>query len=559
MDCPPGIATMPSTRVLVADDASHQALYLHHTLKKAGYDAHVVSRSALIQPALDEYKPAALLLNVELNGHGGKEICQTLRANPNNSGLMILFITGQFHASSTDLAVAGANGFLLKPVSPGALVSKLAELGLAPDTTHANLRDAGSGAIMPFSDTGDLSTLERFKIELTLGLAPLANPLRVGAYYIDDTQRGWIVRPDRCTWPEPSELANGTERLSIKREEVSVDGLPLCTILLCSDLVEDTATSGMVRANASTLAASALLRQILRVVEFGQQREDLFEELGLDHECLNSMYEISADGQTLRKPDQAFDKIAKRTARAMSVSGPVRLVLWILSESTGMLEAVRCHRIEKPQPRSTVLGLVGKCFQAGASQVVNLATAPENALEAEFRGALHIAMAPVKTPHGTLGVIAVWHEGVWSMDSRHVRLLEAMAAQTATAIENDRLVRKTIDAEILERELAIGGKIQESLLFGTPPGESADFEFGLFAAPSLQVGGDFFEFFHYGSSCDVVIGDVMGKGVPAALVGARKTGRRQQRSQEHRRGSASRCQPALDQSRMFHHCLLRAI
>ena len=99
-------------------------------------------------------------------------------------------------------------------------------------------------------------------------------------------------------------------------------------------------------------------------------------------------------------------------------------------------------------------------------------------------------------------------------------------------------MRKTIDSEILERELAIGGKIQESLLFGTPPVESADFEFGLFAAPSLQVGGDFFEFFHYGSSCDVVIGDVMGKGVPAALVGAAVKGQFLRYARE-KRGDAS--------------------
>ncbi|MEI6231955.1 MAG: SpoIIE family protein phosphatase [Planctomycetota bacterium] len=524
---------MPSTRIVVADDATHQALYLQHMLKKVGYDVRVVARSGLIQAALNDFKPAALLLNVELNEHTGKQVCLALRSEPRNAGLIIVFITGQFLENATDLANAGANGFLLKPVSPGALVGKLAELGLRPDTTHAGLRETGSGMLVQFADASDLSALERFKIELTLGLAPLANALRVGAYFIDATNRGWIVRPDGCQWPSPEDAVVSANALDVKIEDVSIDSSHVCRIMLCSDKRTGAA------ANAALLAGSALLRQILRVVEFGRQREDLFEELGLDHECLNSMYDISSEGQMLRKPEQAFDKIAKRTARAMSVSGPVKLILWIKSETTGLLEAVRCHGIEAhPLPRSVTKGLIGKCFQEGKSQVVVLDRSMGDAPEPEFHKATHIAVAPVKSPHGSLGAIAVWHESDWAIDSRHVRLLEAMAAQTATAISNDQLVRKTIDSEILERELAIGGKIQESLLFGTPPLESPDFEFGLFAAPSLQVGGDFFEFFHYGSSCDVVIGDVMGKGVPAALVGAAVKGQFLRYARE-RRGDAS--------------------
>ena len=39
--------------------------------------------------------------------------------------------------------------------------------------------------------------------------------------------------------------------------------------------------------------------------------------------------------------------------------------------------------------------------------------------------------------------------------------------------------------------------------------------------PSAQVYGDFYDFFrHDDGTLDVVVGDVMGKGVPAALVGA---------------------------------------
>ncbi len=532
---------MPSTRVLVADDAPHLALYLQHILRKAGYEARGVSHAAQIQSTLDDFRPAALLLNVDFDGASGLDICGALRKEPRNSDLAIVFITGRiFESGGNEFVSAGANGFLLRPVSPGSLVGKLAELGLAPDTQKSGRREGGSGSgmIVRFSNASDLSALERFKIELTLALAPLADALRIGAFLVNGTQSGWLARPDGCKWPNPHDHMS-YEGLYIKREEVAIDDEALCTVFLCSDVLDvrrrDAGGTGI-------LAARAILKQVQSRVELCMQREDLFEELGLDHECLNSMYEISAEGQLLRKPEQAFDKIAKRTARAMSVSGPVRLILWIQSETTGLLEPLRCHRTEKPAPRAAQFGLVGKCFQEERSQLANLDLAQEHVLEAEFVGGKHFAVVPIKSPHGMVGAIAVWHEGDWSFDSRHIRLLEAMAAQTATTIENDRLVRKTIDSAHLEggreRELAIGGKIQESLLFGVPPSESPDFEFGLFAAPSLQVGGDFFEFFNYGSSCDVVIGDVMGKGVPAALVGAAVKGQFLRYARE-RRGDAS--------------------
>jgi sigma-B regulation protein RsbU (phosphoserine phosphatase) len=250
------------------------------------------------------------------------------------------------------------------------------------------------------------------------------------------------------------------------------------------------------------------------------------------------MYEISAEGQLLRNPEQAFDKIVKRMVRALSVSGPTHLVLWIYDESTGMLNAARCHRTEKPASRRMNFGLVGKCFVEEAPQLLNLLDPSQEVLESEFRGARHIAVTPIKGAHRMLGVIAVWREDEWNLDSRQMRLMEAMAAQTATVIENDRLVSKTIDSELRERELAIGAKIQESLLFGSPPLDSPDFEFGLFAAPSQQIGGDFFEFFRYGSCCDLVVGDVMGKGVPAALVGAAVKGQFLRYAREQR-GDAS--------------------
>src|SRR5947208_132463 len=84
----------------------------------------------------------------------------------------------------------------------------------------------------------------------------------------------------------------------------------------------------------------------------------------------------------------------------------------------------------------------------------NSARAMAKGYEPEFKDARHVAVGPVKGPNGMLGALAAWHGAEWNFDSRHVRLLDAMAAQTATVIENDALLKGAIDSEIRERELA---------------------------------------------------------------------------------------------------------
>ncbi len=74
--------------------------------------------------------------------------------------------------------------------------------------------------------------------------------------------------------------------------------------------------------------------------------------------------------------------------------------------------------------------------------------------------------------------------------------------------------------EKLQHELALGGKIHEKLLLGKLPNNIPGFTIEALSIPSQEIDGDFFEFYQPSPKVfDVVIGDVMGKGIAAALVG----------------------------------------
>lgn len=94
--------------------------------------------------------------------------------------------------------------------------------------------------------------------------------------------------------------------------------------------------------------------------------------------------------------------------------------------------------------------------------------------------------------------------------------------------ENQKLHQLTLEQhkdltkthENLRHELLLGGRIHESLLLGRVPKNVPGFDIDMISLPSKEIDGDFFEFYRPSALIlDVVTGDVMGKGIPAALVG----------------------------------------
>lgn len=72
-----------------------------------------------------------------------------------------------------------------------------------------------------------------------------------------------------------------------------------------------------------------------------------------------------------------------------------------------------------------------------------------------------------------------------------------------------------------EQEAAVAAEIQQALLFGRLPSCSPSISMDVVSIPSMEVDGDFYDFYPLREHVyDLVIGDVMGKGTPAALIGA---------------------------------------
>ncbi|HXV43569.1 MAG TPA: SpoIIE family protein phosphatase [Anaerolineae bacterium] len=99
-----------------------------------------------------------------------------------------------------------------------------------------------------------------------------------------------------------------------------------------------------------------------------------------------------------------------------------------------------------------------------------------------------------------------------------VKLLAALAQQVGTIIKNFLVHQRLIIEERLSRELEIAAEIQESLLPTQLP-QVGGLSIAVVYTPASEVGGDFYDFITVGDrQLTLIIGDVAGKGIPAAML-----------------------------------------
>jgi phosphoserine phosphatase RsbU/P len=124
-----------------------------------------------------------------------------------------------------------------------------------------------------------------------------------------------------------------------------------------------------------------------------------------------------------------------------------------------------------------------------------------------------------------IGVLDLEHTRRGFFTEDHKRTITTLAAQVAIALENARLYEQIARQERrLERDLALARELQFRLLPQAMP-KVAHLEVAARFSPARAIGGDLYDFVHYSlSRLGIVIGDVSGKGAPAAIYAALVSG-----------------------------------
>ena len=128
-------------------------------------------------------------------------------------------------------------------------------------------------------------------------------------------------------------------------------------------------------------------------------------------------------------------------------------------------------------------------------------------------------VVPLVCQQQLLGVLSLYQQGnSSSWTTEDVQLIEAVSEQAALAISQAKLHQQTqLQAQQMRAELDVARQIQNNLLRQSWP-EIEGVRLQAYCYPAREVGGDFFEVYvHPQGDVWLAVGDVSGKGVPAAL------------------------------------------
>ena len=264
----------------------------------------------------------------------------------------------------------------------------------------------------------------------------------------------------------------------------------------------------------------AILRQFAAHVAIALLNARLFEQSRQDAAALETLAEISREVAAVLDLDQLFAKIAQLTKRVIDYRTFGILLLNDDNELEIKLAVQFGEKHDLPRVKLGE-GLVG--YAALHREPVMVSDVSEDPRYIQVVPDVRSELAiPMLIKDRCIGVFDLESPELDAFSKRDIEILTLLASQAAVAIENARLYEELRANEArLEKEVRFAQRVQIALLPTGPPKRLKGVEVAAAFDPAREVGGDFHDYLTPESNTLVVaVGDVSGKGVPAALYSA---------------------------------------
>ena len=264
-----------------------------------------------------------------------------------------------------------------------------------------------------------------------------------------------------------------------------------------------------------------MLRQFGAHVAVGIENARLFEHERQYASTLETLAEIGRDFAAILNLDELLTRIATLTSRLVEYRTFGILLLNDERQELEMKVAVRYgDKVTIPRMKLGT-GLVGySALHKETVLVPDVSKDPRYIkLVEDARSELVI---PLLLQDRCIGVFDLESPELDAFKKSDAEILTLLASQAAVAIENARLYQTIRDNEArIEKELRFAQQVQEALLPTELPKRLKGVDVAARLAPARELGGDLYDFLSpEPNSFVVAVGDVSGKGVPAALYSA---------------------------------------
>jgi sigma-B regulation protein RsbU (phosphoserine phosphatase) len=265
----------------------------------------------------------------------------------------------------------------------------------------------------------------------------------------------------------------------------------------------------------------AILEQFGAHVAVALENARLFDRERQYSATLETLAEIGHEVTSILELDELLEHLAVLARRLIDYR---TFGILLLNEPTNELEMKLAIRYQDKLnlPRVKVgEGIVGYAALHKVPVIVPDVSVDPRYIEVvpDCRSELAI---PLLIKDRVIGVFDLESPELDAFNKEHVEILTLLASQAAVAIENARLYETIRTNELrIENELRFAQRVQAALLPTSLPKRLRGVDVAARFAPARELGGDLHDFLSpEANSLVVAVGDVSGKGVPAALYSA---------------------------------------
>jgi phosphoserine phosphatase RsbU/P len=265
----------------------------------------------------------------------------------------------------------------------------------------------------------------------------------------------------------------------------------------------------------------AVLRQFGAHVAVAIENARLFEHEREYTSTLETLAEVAREFGSILNLDELLTRLASVTRRVVDYR---TFGILLVNEETQELEmktAVRYGDQSVPTRVKIGTGLVGYAALHKEAVLVSDVSADPRYIQVvdDIRSELVI---PLMLKDRCIGVFDLESPELDAFKKNDVQVLTLLASQAAVAIENARLYETIRTNEIrLEKEIRFAQRVQVALLPTELPKRLKGVDVAARFEPAYELGGDLYDFLApEPHSLVIAVGDVSGKGVPAALYSA---------------------------------------
>lgn len=234
----------------------------------------------------------------------------------------------------------------------------------------------------------------------------------------------------------------------------------------------------------------------------------------------NLLTESSFDLQPL------LNEIVRVTAEAMHMKA---CTIRLLDDQTGEMKLKATHGLSSAYlskgpviaGKSIFRQLLDQCCQQDdIVEIYDVAvdTSVQYAREAVSEGIRSLVAAPLVRDGRSIGALTVFTAVPHRFTEEERSLFKTIANNASIAVSLAQLYEEKLELRQIEHELEIASDIQRKLLPSKPP-KLSGYDIAGTYHPCHEVGGDFFDFIELpDDNLGIALGDVAGKGIPAALL-----------------------------------------